>query len=262
MKLTINNNKKDTLIALFQIIKNSTCFCNMMFKDKYIHIQGMDKTHVCLFNVVISNGWFDEYERNIEEDSDNICFDSSIFHSIISSKNDSNILKIHFEGNADYLNIDLISDNKNKNKIKGDFDKHFKIPLTEFDYDVMELPDVEYDADFCINSKKICEITSQMLQFGNELNVICDEEKIHLITKGINGEMLVNIPIEDLDEYSIVEGEQLDLLYSLTYIDKLCLTNKLSQTINFSISKDFPMKISYDLGDNSNVIFYIAPKTS
>jgi len=257
MKLVINDKqKKDTLIALFQMLKISTCFCNMMFKDNFVHIQGMDKTHICLFDINIDNNWFDQYERN-NNDLDCICFDSDTFHSIINTKHDGNTIIIFFNDNADYLNIDLLSDN---NKSKNDFNKHFKIPLTEFEYDVLELPDTEYDAEFSINSKKICDITSQMLQFGNDLHIDCTEEKINFISSGISGEMLVNIPIDELDEYSIVEGDNINLDYSLIYINKNCLTNKLSNIISFSISKEFPMKIKYDLGNNSSVTFYIASK--
>ena len=35
---------------------------------------------------------------------------------------------------------------------------------------------------------------------------------------------------------------------------------KLSNEIQFSISPDKPMRISYDLGDESSVVFFIAPK--
>jgi proliferating cell nuclear antigen len=101
-----------------------------------------------------------------------------------------------------------------------------------------------------------------MLMFGTDINVCCSEEQIKFITNGTAGEMTVNIPIDDLKEYSIAEGEVIDLNYSLNYIGKMCLTNKLSNIIEFFISPDFPMKIKYDLGDESYMIFYIAPKIS
>ena len=126
----------------------------------------------------------------------------------------------------------------------------------------MNIPVVEYDAEFSISSKKICEIMSQMLSFGNDLNIKCSEEKIDLVADGMVGEMLVNIPIDDLNEYSIVEGEVIDLKYSLNYIAKMCLTNKISNEVVFCISADYPMKIKYDLGDESSIVFYIAPKIS
>ena len=42
----------------------------------------------------------------------------------------------------------------------------------------------------------------------------------------------------------------------------MCITNKLSNDIEFSLSNECPMKINYNLGDDSLLMFYIAPKLS
>jgi proliferating cell nuclear antigen PCNA len=253
MKVIISNkHKKDLFVALFQTLKNCSTLVNVKFQKDLLHIQGMDKSHICLFDVKIQKKWFDEYE--ILEDN-NICIDANIFHMIISNKTEGLNIIIRTE-NEDNLNVDLFSVEHSK----GEFNKYFKIPLADFDYEEMEVPNVDYDAEFSISSKKICDIVSQMILFGSDINVKCTEDKIDLITNGVTGEMLVNIPIEDLNEYSIVEGEVINLNYSLSYINKMCLTNKLSNEIQFFISADYPMKICYDLGEDSSMVFYIAPK--
>jgi len=255
MKVVISNkHKKELFVALFQTLKNCSTLVNVKFKKEVLHIQGMDKSHICLFNVNIQKNWFDEYE--VEEDT-HICIDTTIFHMIISSKNEGLSIVIRTE-TEDNLNVDLLS----LEHSKGEFNKYFKIPLADFDYEELEVPTVEYDAEFSISSKQICDIVSQMIMFGNDINIKCSEEKIDLITDGVTGEMLVNIPIEDLNEYSILEGEVINLNYSLSYINKMCLTNKLSNEIYFYISAECPMKIVYDLGDSSSIVFYIAPKMS
>jgi proliferating cell nuclear antigen len=253
MKVVISDkNKKDLFVALFQTLKNCSNLVNINFKTDFLHIQGMDKSHICLFNVNIPKKWFDEYD--IEEDK-TICIDSNIFHIIISNKTDGLSIILRLE-NEDILNVDLFSSEHSK----GEFNKYFKIPLADFEDEELEIPVVDYDAEFSISSKKICDIVSQMIMFGNDININCSEEKIDLITNGVTGEMLVNIPIDDLNEYSIVEGEMINLNYSLSYISKMCLTNKLSNEVRFSLSSDFPMKIVYDLGSESSIVFYIAPK--
>jgi hypothetical protein len=63
-----------------------------------------------------------------------------------------------------------------------------------------------------------------------------------------------------MSSYSVVEGDEVNLTYSLIYISKMCITNKLSSDIDFSLSNDYPMKINYDLGDDSSLTFYIATK--
>jgi hypothetical protein len=101
---------------------------------------------------------------------------------------------------------------------------------------------------------------SQLSNFGNDIIIKCSEEEISLTTNGVSGEMRVDIPIDDLSGYSIIEGEEIILTYSLSYINKMCITNKLSNDIEFSLSNNCPMKISYDLGDNSLLQFFMAPK--
>jgi hypothetical protein len=79
-------------------------------------------------------------------------------------------------------------------------------------------------------------------------------------SNGDAGKLKVNIPIDDLNEYAIAEGEELDISYSLNHISKMCLSTKLSSSVEIFISTDYPMCFKYNLGDNSFVSFYIAPK--
>jgi proliferating cell nuclear antigen len=253
MKIIISDKvKKDLFIALFHSLKNCASIVNVIFETTRMHIQGMDKSHICLFDLSIHDKWFNSYEVS---ENMNVAFDTSTFYLIISNKNDGCNIIIHTE-NDDNLNIDFVA----LEHVKGEFNKYFKIPLCDYDYEEMMIPESEYDAEFSISSKKICEIISQMVLFGSDISVKCSEEKIDLVANGIAGEMLVNIPIEDLTEYSIIEDEVIELTYSLNYIHKMCITNKLSNEIEFSISSNCPMKIKYDLGDNSTLLFFIAPK--
>ena len=256
MKITINDrNKKETFVSLFQMLKNCTNIVCVNFEKERFFIQGMDKSHVCLFNVEIVSSWFYEYDVDTEI---KLSFDTSIFHTIISTKQDTQDIIIHVNNEeTDNLYIDLVSRN-----LKSDFNKYFKIPLADYEHEIMNVDNIDYDAEFLINSKKICDIFSQMIFFGKDINIICSEDKMDIITDGITGEMRVNIPIDDLCEFSIVEGHELSLKYSLTYINKMCLTNKLTDDIGFSISNHAPMKIKYDLGDNSSIVFFIAPKVN
>lgn len=259
MKITINTkNKKDLFVALFHTLKNCSNIVSIIFKNDQIYIQGMDKSHICLYEVKLLKQWFHVYEYK-EEDINTISFDAQTFYTIISRCHDTQNMEFYFDGNSDILNIDLVCEYTELSK--GVYNKFFKIPLVDFDNVIMEIPEnADYDSEFSIISKKICEIASQMIVFGNDINFKCFQDQIHLITNGTNGEMLVKVPIDDLNEYSIIEDEIVDIRYSLTYIDKMCLSNKLSDEIQFSLSKDFPMKIKYDLGDDSSIVFYIASK--
>lgn len=258
MKIQISDKKKkDVFVSLFQVLKNCSSVISVKITSDVLHIQGMDKSHVCLFDAKINSTWFCSFE--ITKDV-KLSFDSSVFYSIISSKSDSQDLIITMDDdNEDTLHINFIPQEKESKKTDC-FKKFFKMPLTEYDYDEMSIPSVEYDAEFSLSSKQISDMFSQLSNFGNDIVIKCSEEEISLTTNGVTGEMRVDVPIDDLSGYSIIEGEEIILTYSLSYINKMCITNKLSNDIEFSLSNNCPMKISYDLGDNSLLQFFMAPK--
>ena len=255
MRIQITDKKKkDIFVSVFQVLKNCSSLICVMFETELVHIQGMDKSHVCLFDVKLHKNWFTNYDII---DSTKICFDSNVFHSIISTKSENQDLIIKMNSDEQdvlYVNFESIEAKK------GDFKKSFKMPLAEYEYEEMNIPTVDYDADFSLLSKQITDMFSQLNNFGNDIIINCSETSISLTTNGITGEMRVDIPIDDLSSYSIVEGEDITLTYSLAYINKMCITNKLSADVEFSLSNDCPMKISYDLGDDSSMIFFMAPK--
>ncbi len=262
MRICIGDKKKkDMFVSLFQVIKNCSALINATFESENMSIQGLDKSHICLFNVNINKKWFSKYDLGENEKSDKLqlCFDSNVFHSIISTKSDNQDLIIKTDetnGNEDMLYINFESSESKK----GEFKKSFKMPLADYEYEEMHIPDVEYDAEFTLSSKEIADIFSQLSNFGNDIIIKCCEEEVSLTTNGVTGEMCVDVPVEDLSTYSVIEGEKIILTYSLIYVNKMCITNKLSNEIDFSLSNQCPMKIHYNLGDDSSLVFYIAPK--
>ena len=64
------------------------------------------------------------------------------------------------------------------------------------------------------------------------------------------------------DEYVINEGEDINISFSLSHLSKMCTSMKLSSTINVALSLSNPMLLKYNLGDDSYVSFFIAPKIS
>jgi hypothetical protein len=279
-----DTNKKDIFVSIFQVLKNCSSIISCTFEEELFHIQGMDKSHICLFDVKLNKSWFNSYTIS---DKKIISFDSTIFHSIISTKSDNQsfIFKMDTD-NEDTLHIDFVTneekveedkdekkgkkeDEKKGKKVKKDknndkenkqFKKFFKLPLTENEYSELNIPETEYDAEFSLSSKQVDDILTQLSLFGNDIIMKCSEENIFLTTNGVTGEMRVEIPIDDVSSYSIVEGEEIELTYSLIYLNKMCITNKLSEEVEFSLSNNFPMKILYPLGEDSSISFYMAPK--
>ena len=249
--------KKDIFISIFQLLKSSSSQINLTINKTTFHIQGMDKSHVCLFDLKLSFEWFDYYEVNKKYE---LCFDTGTFHSIINTKSDEQGFILYLEHeNTETLSIEL---KNNENSKKGDYNKFFKLPLLDYEYQEMVIPTTEYDAEFTLPSKKVTDMLSQLSNFGDNLNIKCSEDCVDFNASGNSVEMRVNIPTDDMSSYAIVEDEIINLTYSLIYVSKMCITNKLTEEIDFSLSNESPMKINYNLGNDSSLMFYIAPKLS
>jgi proliferating cell nuclear antigen len=273
MRLSIENKSKmEMFVALFQLLKNWGSYLNLHFEKTRLYIQSMDKSHICLSSITISSQWFSSYQI---EDATNISLDSTNFAIMMSYALKHNKMEINFEDESDpdKLFINLSSNpesslveptTKSKGKkvkeVQNKFDHFFELGLIDVEQDTLGIPEVEYDVDFTMKSENFVELIGELMVFGSNLNIICSEELLEFNASGDTGKLKVNIPIDDLNEYAIAEGEILDISYSLNHIGKMCLSTKLGQNVSLSISSEYPMAIKYDLGDDSSVAFYIAPK--
>jgi proliferating cell nuclear antigen len=258
MNIVINNlQKTDTFANIFQHIKAFTENINIMFEKERMYIQSMDNSRISIFEIYLPNTWFDKYELSNNENIV-IGINSLIFHRILNSKEKTQSIEFIFnKEDSDKLFVHFISENK------AEFDKHFEVPLIELDYEMMEIPESENEAEFTISSMQFSNIVNQLKLFGDTMNVTCSEEKIFLYSYSQdNGKMFVEIKIDDLNSFIINEGQSIKLSYSLHYLHNICLYNKISEEIEIKLKENFPMKVVYKLNndENSKMVFYLAPK--
>jgi proliferating cell nuclear antigen len=255
MNISINNTTKaDIFSTLFQHIKSFTENVNIMFEKERMYLQTMDSSRVSIVEIELPKSWFDEYNVN-----NNVCIgiNATALFRILNARDKNQLVNIALdEDNNDRLSIHFTCENKDI------FDKHFELPLIDIDADIMEIPEINSQADLTINSVNFANIINQLKMFGDNLDIECSEEKITLSsTTQETGKMVVDIKIDDLDEFAIDDGEELNLSFSLTYLHNICLYNKLSKDVEIKLTKSYPMKIVYYISDKlGKMNFYLAPK--
>ena len=262
MKLSIENKSKlEMFVALFQLLKNWSTQLNLQFEPDQLYIQTMDKSHICLSNIVIKASWFNEY---FVEEATSISVDTGSFATMMNYAVKHNKVDIIFN-DADKLFINLLNTattaaTSTTTAATGNFDHFFELPLMDVEQENLSIPSVDYDVEFSMDSKKFSDLISELMVFGPNLNIMCTEELLEFNSSGDTGKLKVNIPIDSLNEFAISEGEKLDISYSLAHIGKMCLSTKLGGEIGVGISAEYPMSLKYSLGDESTVAFFIAPK--
>jgi proliferating cell nuclear antigen len=257
MNIIINNGPKaDIFASLFQHIKLFSEHVNIMFEKERMYLQSMDTSRVSIFEIELSIDWFDVYEHT---QASNICLgiNTNILYKILNSRDKGQKMNIVYNStDTDRLFVHFTCENKEI------FDKHFELPLMDIECDIIGIPEIDSQADLTINSSNFANIINQLQMFGDDLNIECSEEKISLCaTSQETGKMTVDINIDDLDEFAINDGETISLSFGLKYLHNICMYSKLAKDIEIKLTRDYPMKITYSLGnENSKMIFYLAPK--
>jgi len=263
MKLSLTENKKIiNFLSLCNLLKKSNSVIKMVFTSNHLYIQGMDKCNICLHEIKIFSNWFNLYSLNTSNKDEVINVDIMKLSLILSLYKEGNELILSYDDNEENTEEELVITFGN-----DETNKQFVIPLINLESDFMSIPESIYEVQITLQSKKIFDLTNQLLLFGDNLNVECFDEKICFNTTGDNGKMTSYINYDDMFGFDINIENNIITTYSLSILNKLCLTSNLSEYVSIYVSDKLPMKIKYELelsyennNEKSYVEFYLAPK--
>jgi len=257
MNIIINDPQKaECFSTLFQHMKLFTETTNVMLEEDRLFIQAMDSARVSILELSLPAGWFDKYE-NTRGGAIVLGINTTILFKVLSTRDKSQSISLNYEDDGDKLFVDFKSENN-----KTVFDKFFEIPLMDIDEELMSIPQMEHQAEFSLPSATFASLVSQMKLFGETLQMECTEDKIEMSALSLDvGKMKVNIPIDDLTSFAIVEDGSLDLSFSLSHLSSICAYSKLAKEVEIGITDNYPLRMIYLLDNQgAKFVFYLAPK--
>jgi len=272
MNIIVKNRDNARIFSgLFQNIKLFAEHVNLMFDGDRLYAQGMDNSHISIFEISIPKTWFDVYEYTSTTSTSIVMgINVLLLFKILNTREDSHEIHLRYdEANSDKLYIDLL----NPTQSKTTFDKHFELPLMEIESEIMAIPEIDYAAEFSLASSNFSSLIGQLKQFGADLQIKCSEDEIRLISSSNeSGNMSVVVPIDDLVLFAINEGETLNLSFSLAHFHNICAFHKVSNTINLKISDNYPLKATYvlelpkyeddEISKMAHIMVFLAPRVS
>lgn len=252
MHLIIEDTQKAEIFSqLFQPIKSFTESINIHFKTDEVFVQCMDGGMIMIVVFSIPASWFSVYEIDQPE---TIGITTAMLSKVLSIKDKSQSIEWDTSIDEDHLFVKFPTNNMM-------FEKTFNIPLIQLESDLLEIPEMDYSADFSLTSVVFSSMIQQLKQFGESMHIDCTEEYIELIAESVEfGKMKTHIPIQDLDEYSIEEGKSITGSFALKNLSLICMYQKISKMMDVSISDSYPLRIRSKVDDNLNIYFYIAPR--
>jgi proliferating cell nuclear antigen PCNA len=212
--------------AIFQNMKHFCDHVNVVFEKERVYAQGMDNSHISIFELFIPSAWFDSYNHP-EDDNIVVGINVGLFYKILNTRDEGQEIFIKYDSEKqDKLYLHFITSSSSSKPL---FDKHFELPLIEIETEMMSIPDVEYSVEFSLSSSNFASIVGQLKQFGSDMIIRCNEEEIRLSSKSTDaGNMSVVVPIDDLSLFAIDEGMSLCLSFSLSHLYNICSLLPLS----------------------------------
>jgi len=272
----IETGKTDIFVSIFQHISKFTEHMNLIFEKERLFVQAINTSHIVILEIYLPSEWFSKYNT----EGTRIGVNASLFYKVLKKREKTQTIHIHCDDAAkDKMNFHFTGPDKTI------FDKQFEMPLIELDTEILDIPHIVHQAEFSLSTDKFATLVSQLKEFGDNLEISCSEEKIALCSHSSeNGKMWAEISIDDLEEFSIDEGEKINIDFSLRYLHDICQYQRLTKHIEIKISKDFPMMIMFRLGNSlesdeltnerteeivssstwnaPRMVFYLAPKIS
>lgn len=236
--------KSNVLCEILKKLKLFTDSFVLMINSERLYIQGMDSSHIIIFDLYLSSEWFEKLETNNNENFE-FGLHSILLAKILNVKSDSQTLRIYNEENSvDKLGIDFI------NGGSKDYDKFFEIPLMDIDNELLEIPLTDYDTSIIIESKNFKNIIDDFngLEFQN-IQIKCSENNVRFKSESSNGNMEVNVNDSQIYSYEVVENEEISNSFNLSFIGRMCQF-KISKYISIQQSGNIPIEIKYLLNPN------------
>ena len=252
MRIEIHDKKKcELFITIFNHIKSFNENINIDVQSDKLFIQGMDHSHVSIFELYLYSDWFDEYSQTDKNQLFGI--NVTILNKILKTMSENHKIVL-FNDSDDKLNIEFISEEK------GEFNKYFQLPLMDIETDTMEIPETEYTVDIIINSKKLKTSIDELAHFDDTIRISCKDELVDLSCDSTEGSMKISFTSDDIEELGIIENESIQCSFAIKYISLMCNFYKLSEECILNISEDIPMQFRYNITETSFIRFFLAPK--
>jgi proliferating cell nuclear antigen PCNA len=240
VKIVITDKSKtNKLLTILKNLKSICVHANFQFTENGLYSQGMDSSHASLYELQITKEWFSEYE--LDQDI-LIGLNTEMLFKAMNCVDDGQTVELATSKKGDKFILKLID---------GKYNKDFEIPIMDIDEEQLEIPDAEWEVDIKMNSKDFGEMIRQLSTWGDNLNVKCSEDisGLKFQSSGDNGKMTVDVKDEDINLMEMVEDCELNLDYSLSFMEMFSLFTKLNPEINVHYGIDKPMKVEFDLSD-------------
>lgn len=159
---------------------------------------------------------------------------------------------------SDSLTLE-VDENKLKVVLESTTKKTFHLPLIDVDDEEQKIPDLTFSIEVKTQSSILNDAIDDVDVVGESVIFSVSKKSFVVSSKGDLTKASVDIPADKTTEIRCDE-DGTKAKYSIEYLKKMIQGSKLSDTANISFSKDFPLRLDYQVKDKVSLSFILAPR--
>ena len=240
--LEVEQGRKSKIFShIFRNLSSVSEHILIKFTENGMEMQTMNKPLTYLLVLRLDKSWFIKYEC---KHYFTIGINNEIIDKIFKCMNGHYIQMFVSQKDEDNLNINFIKPDKIEDDLKI-FNKEFTLSLIDVEYEELKIPDDDFSVDIEMESKYFNQTIGELKDFGDDLEIICSEDKIQLNSTGDN---MVNMntimKFDDILSYEIDAGLVINTTYNNKFLQEIGQFMKINDELRINIKDNLPIKIS------------------
>ena len=206
------------LVSMLKGVKGfSLDVVTMRVSASGLYMQGMDQSHVCLFEYKIGSSDVSDFEWEAKSDASCLSVSAVALDKVLHCYRQDQTITIEAKG-ASPIEISFTYNGSACPETK------IALPLHSVEGDdLLTVPTVEFDVDVTMPAVKVSMLVDQLSLFSDRLNISCNEDGMVWRASGDSGTVSISMDEEDaLLEYAVVEGANVKQTYSVRFLKMPC----------------------------------------
>ena len=237
-KIVLSDNSlfKEAFESISHIIDEIVCIID----SEGFRVNAIDRGHICFVSFNLKYNVFDEF---ICDAPTKVAIDTNEFHKILKRMKKTDILTLESDAGNFIIKLD------------GDANREFKLRLIDVDYEIPEMPNIDYDVSIDVPSNVVNDALTDVFLFSEKADFMIDEDYLTIRTIGDFGD----------GEIKYLHGEEVNQvvksIFDIRKLTDIFRASKFSNQLNMKLGNDVPITLTFTLpsGDGS-IGFLLAPR--
>jgi len=236
--------------ASIEALKDFLPQAQMHVSEKGIVICGMDASHVGFIDYCLSS----EDCSTLKVDAPHtLGIQTSILSRVLTSVSAGDRMTLCLNASRDKLVISYANDRISKKAL-------YEVPLMDIDEEHMALPALTYSATVKAKTSDVCHVMKEVGHFGDTLLLRLDEDGFHISASGDCGSVKQTLENTEDRDMELTE-DSVEASFSTKYMNQIMKGGAtLSPSMNLEFDPSQPLRASFQFGQASHFVAYLAPK--